>query len=338
MDAGLPVWNKSDVETFWLFRVRKIEIRKYCNKYHAAVLLYREILILLHPFILIKKTLIPATNKYIRIKNFGFKKKLLTKCDCGTRLTSLILLNGTNTKSLCFQHTESAVLLHFSPANLKPNCMCSTTKHIVSFIYRAEASLRQIHTPLPRPRTRPRAPRRRTHTTQPSVYYLALGKWSPSPQSLMERKMNGEENWKQWHGCGSDERSEQLADGGLFVSTSTIVISRKTFQSRQEMSLLMETEHFGCSVCRHLVSLTTRWRQKALMYVWMDGWMVVIKHNKRPVKCEIIHRGRVKLLPDFFFPTGSLWKRQDIVKQRLNWCSRMFNHRYYPGILMLNTY
>lgn len=71
---------------------------------------------------------------------------------------------------------------------------------------------------------------------------------------------------------------------------------------------------------------------------WMYGWMVVIKHNTRPVKCEIIHRGRVKLLPDFFFPTGSLRKRQDIVRRRLNWCSRMFSRRYYPGILMLNTY
>lgn len=37
-----------------------------------------------------------------------------------------VTLNGTNTESLCFQHSlthpESAVLLHFSPANLKSNC------------------------------------------------------------------------------------------------------------------------------------------------------------------------------------------------------------------------
>lgn len=61
----------------------------------------------------------------------------------------------------------------------------------------------------------------------------------------------------------------------------------------------------------------------------LDGWMVVIKHNKRPVKCVIIHRRRAELLPDFFFPTGSLWKRRDSVKQRLNWCL---------WILRLNTY
>lgn len=105
--------------------------------------------------------------------------------------------------------------------------------------------------------------------------------------------MNGEENWKQWHGSNlrkwDEWRGKWLKEVCLLPELSANL--RKKLGSRQAMTLWISQEH----LCWSYWCLSPLDGGNATLYY---SWAVGDFFRKESTE--------IKLLPDFFFPIGSL--------------------------------